>query len=72
MDVPISFVKGMKIIYYSQKIDLKELENRILKRVDSFVEYPGSRKGDFGEWRLTDWVNAKIEQFSSKGGRERG
>lgn len=39
---------------------------------DAIFEYPGSRKGDFGEWRLTDWLDAKIQEvLATRGGRER-
>ncbi len=39
--------------------------------VDFLIEYPGSKKGEFGEWRLTDWVDGKIQQIASRGGVER-
>ncbi len=60
----------------STTVDIEPIKPKLAEvvraRVDSIIEYPGSRKGEFGEWRLMDWVGAKVEQFSSKGGRERG
>ena len=51
------------------KIDIgKELQTA----VDSIIEYPGSKKGDFGHWVLTEWINAKIQQITERGGIERG
>ena len=48
-----------------------KLAELIQSRIDSFVEYPGSIKGEFGEWRLVDWASAKIERVLSRGGTER-
>jgi hypothetical protein len=47
------------------------VKGEIQKLIDSVVEYPGSRKGDFGEWRLTDWLASKIEGTAGRGGSER-
>jgi len=52
-------------------LKLREIGQRVRTNIDKIVEYPGSRKGDFGEWRLTDWMGAKIEQILSRGGTER-
>lgn len=52
----------------SQKTSLVE---GVQKLIDSVVEYPGSRKGEFGEWRLTDWLEGKARQIVGGGGTER-
>lgn len=43
----------------------------IQKAWDAVWEYPGSVKGDFGEWKFPDWVAGKIEQITGEGGTER-
>ncbi|MFI5240888.1 MAG: hypothetical protein ACHQUA_00455 [Microgenomates group bacterium] len=52
-----------------------EVKVGIVKRletiVDGLVEYPGSVKGDFGKWVLSEWLEAKIHQISRSGGTER-
>lgn len=39
--------------------------------VDGVVEYPGSKKGDFGHWVLMEWVDQKIKTLVERNGRER-
>ena len=46
------------------------LTENIQAHIDSIIEYPGSVKGDFGHWVLTEWVDAKIEQIVSHGRNE--
>lgn len=41
-------------------------------RVEAFIEYPGSRKGNPGWWRVTEWLEAKTEELIDHGsGRRR-
>jgi hypothetical protein len=47
------------------------LTEGVQRAIDSVVEYPGSRKGEFGEWRLTDWIDWKLQQTLRGGGTER-
>jgi hypothetical protein len=41
----------------------------IEKGIDLVFDYPGSKKRN--EWYVTDWVEAKVDQFMTKGGTER-
>lgn len=44
------------------------LAERIQAGVDSLIEYPGSIKGEGGWWRLTEWMEHKIDQSLKRRG----
>lgn len=53
------------------KLDLVELKDTIEAKIDSVREYPGSRKGDPGIWRLPDWLMYQVERkMEGKKGKE--
>lgn len=43
----------------------------VLAAIDNIVEYPGSKKGDFGHWVLMEWVDSKIKAMVERNGQER-
>jgi hypothetical protein len=48
---------------------LTNIKGEIGKRLEQFVEYPGSK--ECNEWYLTKWVEAKTEKIMNKdGGKE--
>lgn len=51
--------------------DSISLSEKIQAAIDLVVEYPGSKKGEYGMWRFPDWVEAKVEQIITHNGRER-
>jgi len=53
------------------KLDFEKLKDNLEIAIDSVVEYPGSKKGDFGRWVPTEWVEAKLTQIFEGGGTER-
>ena len=66
-----TLVRGKWQEVHFPKVHLEKLKDGLELAFDLVFEYPGSRKGDFGEWKLVDWVDAKIEQVVGKSGRER-
>lgn len=64
--------RGMSTRIKLPKLDLAKLKNAVEIKIDSVREYPGSRKGDFGLWVLSDWFNYQIEKrMEGKKGNER-
>lgn len=33
----------------------------VRRKIDGFIEYPGSVKGENGWWRLPEWLEAKLD-----------
>lgn len=56
-------------------IDASALLKKIENRIDSAIEYPGSKKDEYGGggvWYLQDWLMSKIDKnMKSTNGKER-
>lgn len=54
------------------EISLKQVEAGVTAKIDGIIEYPGSKKGDPGIWRLPDWLMFQVEKkINSTNNKER-
>lgn len=53
------------------KLDLVKLKDTVEAKIDGIIEYPGSKKGDSGMWRLPDWLIYQVEKRVEGKSRER-
>lgn len=65
-------VRGITTRINLPKLNLVKLKDAVEAKIDSVREYPGSRKGDPGMWRLPDWLDFQVEKrIQGKKGNER-
>ncbi len=44
------------------EINYKRVEADVIAKIDGIIEYPGSRKGNPGIWRLPDWLMFQVDK----------
>jgi hypothetical protein len=64
----ISVYNSRRSVFPRLNLDLGKVKAEVGQKIDSFVEYPGSIKGENGWWRLQEWAEYRIDQSLKKRG----